>query len=325
MSGAVPRVLALLAAVGMVVGAVAVRNRMDDDKVTRSTELRLTCAPELEEACRSLAATDEATITLTIEDVGVTVDRLSADTGTDIDGWLTPGPFPQMVQELRRLGGRPESIANVSAPIARTRVAVAAYQERARRLTCAGGVSWRCLGDAAGQAWSTVGGQSEWGPVKTTLPDPSRTATGLLALGAATAGFFGRTDVSSSDLDDDDAFGVWFDRLRRTNQPTDLGRMLSIGPAEVDFLAGLEQAVAPAVAASARRSEATVIYPSPVANADVVLGTTDTDRGRRLAEVVTAGPLRDDLVEAGWKGPAGGSTGLPSPGLLSVLRDRWTQ
>lgn len=325
MSGAVPRILALLAAVGMVVGALAVRNRMDDDEVTRSTELRLTCTPELEEACRSLAGTDDATIVLTIEEAGVTVDRLRAGTGADLDGWLTPGPFPQMVQELRRLGGLSETIADVSAPIARSRIGLAAYQERAKRLACRGGVSWRCLGDVAGQPWSSVGGQPEWGPVKTAFPDPTRTATGLLALGAATAGFFGRADISSIDLDDNDEFGVWLDRLRRADQPVDLGRMLSIGPAAVDLLAGLEQAMAPAVAASARRSEATVIYPSPVANADVVIGTPDTDRGRRLAELVAAGPLRDDLVEQGWKRPAGGATGLPSPGLLSVLRDRWAQ
>ena len=324
MTGAVPRILALVAAVAMVLVALAVRDRMDEDEATGGQPLRLVCATELEDVCRELAEA-EAEVDVVVEDAGVTLDRLRDGPGTGVDGWLTPGPFPQMVQELRRLAGRPAVFTEVSDPLARTRLGLAAWSERSRRLTCPGEVGWRCIGDAAGRPWSEVGGEPVWGPVKTALPDPGRTATGLLSLGAATAGFFGRTDIASVDLDDDDQFGVWFDRLRRANQSTDLGRMLAIGPAAVDFVAGLEQATVPSLAASARKDQVAVIYPSPVANADVVLGTAGTGRGKRLVELVTRASLGEDLVRAGWKAPSSAASGLPSAGLLSVLRDRWTQ
>jgi hypothetical protein len=319
----IPRLLALLAAIGMIAGAVVIRNRMNDDEAIRNEILRLVCATELEEACRTLEGREDIpNLELTVEDAGRTFTRLTSEDRHQIDGWLTLAPLPQAVQELRRLGGKPATIVRVSAPIASARIGVVAWKARSSRMQCAPGVGWRCIGEAAGQPWASVGGQPEWGPVKTALPDPANSASGLVVLGAATVGFFGRADVGSADLEDDLAFAAWFERLARNNRSVDLNRMLAVGPAEVDFVACLEPETR-VIAGSARRNDVGVIYPAPVARADVVLGTSGSARSARLADLVREGGVAQALREAGWKTPGAGDANLPSPGLLSVLRERW--
>lgn len=331
MSPLVLRLLAFAAAVAMVVGALIVRNRMDTDEVTRSTNLELLCASELEEVCLALEDDPDSSITAVIQSVGTTVDQLVAADRAEFDGWLTPGPFPQIVRETRKAAQKPVLIDNVSRPLARSRLALVMWKERAAALAgrCADrAVELKCLGEAAGRPWKDVGGSEAWGFVKTALPDPGRTAAGLVALGAGTSTYFGQPDVGRLEIDENDNYGVWFENLVQANVAIDLSGMLAGGPSRVDAVAGLEAAVRPVVGAAANADAVSVIYPSPVATADVYLGTIDSDQGARLTELLTGELGRTALSDAGWTlGDAGlpPVSYLPTPGLLSVLRDRWAQ
>jgi hypothetical protein len=328
MNALVVRLLALAAAVGMVVGALAIRNRMDDDKVSRSTELRLLCATELARVCEAIAATDEAEVTVTVEAVGATVERLSSAAAADFDAWLTPGPFPEAVQELRRSQSQLAPLFDdVSPPLARSPVVILGWNDRIAALKAKCDVGWKCIGGAAGQPWAAFG-HPEWGDLTTSLPDPTTSAAGLVTVGGAAVGFFGRSDLSTTDLDADDAFGNALSQLARNNSnPVSASAMLAAGPSIVSFVAGLEQAIKPVVdaASSDRRNQVSLIYPSPVVTADVVLGIADRRKGGRLLELLDRPAPQEVFSDEGWKAPGTAPSNLPSPGLLTVLRGRWAQ
>ena len=327
----VVRLLAFAAAIAMVVGALVVRNRMENDEVTRSTKLELLCASELEDVCLALEADTDSAISVVIQPVGTTFDQLVKADRAEFDGWLTPGPFPQMLRETRKAAQQTTLIDTVSRPLARTRLALVMWKERAAVLAgrCADkAVELKCLGDAAGRPWKEVGGSEAWGFVKTALPDPARTAVGLVALGAGTSTYFGQPDVGRLDIDENDGYGVWFENLVQANVDIDLAGMLAGGPSRVDAVAGLEAAITPVIGAAANAGAVSVIYPSPVATADVYLGTIDSDRAARLVELLEGELGTAALRRAGWKvddtslPPV---SFLPTPGLLTVLRDRWAQ
>ena len=323
------RIAALVVAVAMVITAIAVRARWDDDNGGsggdgdgRSGPLRLVCAPEVERACEAIAEEAGEDVEVVVEQAGATADRLAsgADTGAaDLDGWLVPGPWPEIVDTLR--SGRPALFAPAGAPIAHGRAGLVIWNDRHARLAqhCGGAVTWACVGDVAGREWTDAGGDANWGRVRFALRDPASTAAGLAVLGAGTAGVFGRTDVVLLDLDDE-RFGTWLANLARARVAIDLERMLTQGPAAAAGLATLDAVASPVLASAARRDQVRLIYPAPVATVGVVLARVPGGRGDRLRELVDAhgsGALR----ASGWGAPAG--AGLPSPGLLHALRERW--
>jgi hypothetical protein len=266
-----------------------------------------------------------------MQPAGTTVDQLIKADSVEFDGWLTPGPFPQLVRETRKSEGDPPLIDRVSRPLARSPVVIAMWKERAAALAkhCAdNAIEWKCLGNAAGRRWTDVGGQETWGTVKTALPDPSTSAAGLVALAAATATFFGQPDVGLLDIEENDLYGVWLNNLRGANVTADVERMLAAGPSIADAVAGLEVTVKPVVDRAANAGAVSVIYPSPVATADVYLGTVTSKRSALLAELLGGDLGRTTLVGAGWKvGDTGlpATSYLPTPGLLGPLRSRWAQ
>jgi hypothetical protein len=333
------RLLALLAAVAMVVGAVAVRNRIDDKEERQETTLRLVCATELRAVCDDLAADDDHSVVATVEPAATTAGRLTAlEPGrrAGLDGWLVPYPWPEIMSEARERAGS-DALLVPGPVLARSPVVLAVWPDRAAALAarCEGGApGWKCLGEAAGQRWDAIGGDPAWGPVKPGHLPPS-TATGLSVLGAATAAWFGRTDLSSADLDDD-AFRGWLSRLERavpaSPAPT-VETMLVRGPATFDAVGTLEAEAGPVLARSARPSKPDLLYPAPVATADVVLATPAGRAADLLAELVEGSAGRRSLARAGWRVEgqprADGipaepalppSKGLPPPGLLSALR-----
>lgn len=318
------RPVAVLIAVGLIVVAIVVRNRIDSGGSGNGSaggKLKLVCTPELQSVCEKLGSD----VDVTIEDPGHTEGSLEKATGDPgVDGWLTPGPWPQIVEAARKSAGA-ESLLATGAPLGRTRVDLAVWPDRLAvlRQFCKGDVTWKCFGDAVGKGtWTAIGGPPAWGPISIGLPDPPNDATGLAALGAATVGYFNKTDLSSTDLSDS-GFQSWLRKLVQANadHPA-LEDVLARGPAEAAAVATLDAVGGPVLATSPRSPKPALTYPAPVASADVVLGSVISDRGRQLASVVDA-RLPDLLRKAGWPVANGAPTGLPAPDLLDALRDAW--
>ena len=267
-------------------------------------------------------------IQVDIKDPGSTEATLEKATGDPgFDGWFTPGPWPQIVEEARKSAGVQPLLASGSA-LGRTRVGLAVWPDRLAVLLGAcpsRQMAWKCFGDAVSKGtWTALGGPATWGPIAIGFPDPPNNATGLAALGAATAGYFGRTDLSSTDLDDP-GYRSWLRKLVQANADhPGLEDVLARGPAEAAAVATLDAVGGPVLASSPRSPKPTLTYPAPVASADVVLGSVISDRGRRLAQTVDS-RMPDLLRKAGWPVASGAPTGLPAPDLLDALRDAWRE
>lgn len=337
------RVLAVVAAAAMIAGSLAIRSALDRDRSEAAQVLRLTCATELGVACRRLAEADDR-VQLTVEPAGETADRLaSLDTEPDVDGWLVPAPWPDIVDAQRRARAVPALFSAERPTVARSPLVLVVWQDRSAALgpRCApsGGFGWKCLGEAAGMpgGWAAVGGRPEWGPVKPGHAAPGTDGVGLLVLGQAVVAFFGRADLSSADLEDED-FTRWFGGLEEAVPPaagSPLESMLVVGPAAFDAVGTTEAEAVPLVSNSARRDALTLLYPSPMATADVVLATAGGGGvSKSLRELVRGGEGRTALTDTGWRVGAGNrpgmpplaaTSGLPSPGLLDALRGRWRE
>ena len=340
------RILAVVVAVAMIGGAFAVRDLVldDDDGGGRghgggSNGLRVACIDELADVCAELDAE------VTVELAGVTAaDLIDPADPADVDAWITVAPWAQIVRDRRtEAGDEPLLDADVG-PIARTPIVFVARRDRADVLAgeCGGEVSWTCLGEHAGTPWADFGGDETWGTVRPAHAEAENSAVGLLAVGQA-VGHFVATDeippdrVTPADWQANDAFPGWFQRLERAI-PSDafapgrdpLDKWLQTRGTAYDVVATTEAKARPALAAAAPevRDGAAVLYPAPVASADIVLAPVSGGRDASGLE----GPLRDALAEQGYRvdgepppgGPALGDTdGLPSPGALYALRGVW--
>jgi hypothetical protein len=321
----------------MVVAALAIRAQIDGDEHDRAEVLRLTCANELEAVCRQLQR-DDARIQLTVEAAGTTAAQLEQLSGDPhdfgIDGWLVSAPWPDIVDGARKARALPTLFGPAtSRPVlARSPLVIVAWNDRVAvlRSQCqTPNIGWKCVGDAAATpgGWAAIGGRPEWGPVKPGHADPVND-DGLLVLGQAAADWFGRSDLSSIDLDDE-AFSRWFSGLERAVPPSGnspLNLMLITGPAAYDAVGTTEAEAFPLLARSPRRNSLTLLYPSPMVTADIVLAApaANDSATRALRSIVSAASGRQAFTDAGWKVPgAPGSGALPPPGFLDALATRW--
>lgn len=318
------RALAALAAIAMVGAALWVRAGRDGREQQAAQPRRVVCSTELAAVCDALVQAGDLLVDTAVEPAATTADRLGTNTDPGIDAWIVVAPWPALVEQRRARAQLPPLFTATSPPVARARLGLVAWKDRAAALGCP--LTWRCVGDAAGSGWAARG-HPEWGPVKPGLPSP-REATGLLALGQVVTSYFGRADVGTNDLDADDAFGGWFESLARAVPRFDdpLTRMLAQGRSAYDVVAATEADVRTVVATAARRDDVTAVYPAPMATADVVVATTAG--GGPVAAAVRAGAARTALRESGWRTePAArtGGNGLPDAGLLDALLTRWEQ
>lgn len=349
------RVAALLAAAGMIAAAVLVRGWLDQrdqpgggSSPASGDQLTLVCVTELEAVCVQLAR-NQPGIQVRTEDVATTIASLSASDAdaSAIDGWLTFAPFPELVDEQRARAGLQPILADPTAPLARSPLVMAVWNDRRAVLETAcpaGGITWRCVGELAGRPWVDLGGGAAWGAVKPGQPTPDRTAAGWLALAQAAGSWFGRTDFAANDFQVP-AFRRWFEQLERgvPSYPppprTPLEEMLSKGPATFDMAASTEAAAAGPIARSRVNDQLSIIYPSPLSTADVVLApVAGSDGEARLRRLVESGDAADALTGQGWRvdgqPPAGGvpgepplppDSGLPRAGVLQALRTLWIE
>ena len=346
----VKRVLAVIAAVLMIGGALLIRSRIDsreDAAQLEAEKATVVCATELANTCDQIRQAHPE-LTVTVEEAGTTMAKLSGsgfsrDT-TPIDAWLVPRPFPAMVDENRSFGGLDPVLGESTAVLARSPLTLTVWNDRLEALRSAcSEVTWVCIGDHAGQPWLDVGGQESWGNVKPGLPDPSTTAFGLLDLSQASAQQLGRTDFASNDLQDP-SFQTWLDQLKRgirsyppTSTGGPLGQMLSQGKGTFDAAGSAEAVSGPGVTTSRYKNDLTVLYPSPVVTADVVLvEVRGSGSGGHVREVFGSDEAAAALAANGWRvpgqPPAPGvlsdplpeTDGLPKPGAVKALLDVWT-
>lgn len=308
------RVLAFVVAALMVGGSLWWRylddegGGGDDGPAGDDIAARVVCATELASVCEALGGD--------VEDAGVTAARLATARDVDVGAWVVPAAWPAIVDGRRTRAQLPAVFADPGPPVGRARLGLVVWNDRAAALgSVCPEVTWRCVGEAVAKGWAAYG-HPEWGDVKPAFADPSRSATGLLVLGHAVTSYFGRADLATIDLEADDGFDAWFTGLARAVEPAEapLQRMLSFGPAAYDVV-GTTEAEAAIVARAAARDRVRLLYPAPMATAEVVVVGS------------AAGRVRDDaaaaLRDAGWTAPAGGR--LPSAGFLDALLSRWEQ
>lgn len=329
------RLVAVLAAIAMIGGAWLLRDRLDDDGGSGGSggsgsdveQVRLRCANELADVCLQVAdGRDDVRVTL--EDPGTTSDALVAlPEGDDpgFDAWLVDAPWAEITADNRGFANASGVVlGDPSAVLARS-PAVLVVADAAQALLpedCEPRVSWTCIG-AAGAS------------VRVGVPSPER-GDGLTVLAGATAEFLGTSDYSANDFDTP-GFTGWFDRITNLSASTRLGRQSPLEGALTRQ--GLFNVVGALEAQSTgllrTRSGWATTYPSPVVTADVTLVPAAGLSADELLEQLGADELDDALRTQGWRVdgsvPDGGDadvelpegSGLPAPGVLQQLRERW--
>ncbi len=202
------RILALVAAIAMVVGAVVVRRVIDDNSTasvtqpTRGGPLRVVCSPELGDICSTQLFGADSVVT--VEEPLVTLDRLAKSetpADVDVDAWLAPGPWGELLTAERERRGVAALGRSVDTLAQSALVLVSVKTRTPTLVTECVSLTPKCVPATAGRPWDSINGDAAWGRVKTAIADPLRTGTGLVAAGAITQDFFGRSDLASSDLD----------------------------------------------------------------------------------------------------------------------------
>lgn len=334
------RLLAAVAAVAMVVGAVFVRGRLDQRKEDKQVTPVLHCVSELIDLCRDISNRSPE-INVIISPAGKSIEMLTAAGGDKgFDGWITIEPWAVMADALRAQRSLPAHFAPERVDLGRTPVGLAVWPDRKAAMEgfCKGVLTWKCLGQVAAKGqWSSVGGgaRPEWGPIKINLAEAGDYAVGLTVLAAATQDYFGgRTDLSTLDLEDA-GYQEWLSGLKKATPvtPRRFGEVLATGVSIADAHASTEAEILGPLQGYARSPKPDLIYPSPVMTADLVLATVPGRTGERLREIV-GDDVRDDVAEAGWRvtgkdDPKGATqplprvNGLPDAGLLIALREAW--
>ena len=259
------RLVALAVALLLIAGALAIRNRVDDDSKSSggssgggSGPVALTCATELADACRALADANGSVIVV-VEDAGKTAQRLeNADTVDDVDAWLVEAPWPEIVDEARGRRGLPALFDEHPEILARSPLVLAMWNDRLAAIVqhCEGGaLTWKCIGEVAGQKWSTLDGEEAWGVVKPGFADPDVDGVGALVLGQAAVSFFDTTDLSTAQFEDND-FQRWIRQLASAvpQNPT-FDDMLALRQAAVDVVGTTEAEAGPELPSIARRGQ----------------------------------------------------------------------
>jgi hypothetical protein len=354
MSEGAKRLLALVVAIALVLLALLLRPVFfgDDDNGGGSADdggaPRLLCVTELEAVCTELA--DDHDIDVEIEQAGISVDRI-ADIPDDqlrdlgFDGWLTFSRDAEIAAQKRERNTFAPATGDPSDPIGRSPLVIGIWRDRAAALgeVCQGELTWKCIGDFAGREWVDAGGDPAWGRVKPAHADPSTTGEGLLVIGQAASNYYGRTDLSIDDYADD-AFLEWFSRLEenaRIEAESPFEQMLVGGAALYDMVGTLEAQAGPQLARASRdrRDQVRLLYPAPVATADVVyVPVNDADGADDLSDVLTGDDGRAALARDGWRvdgephaegvpdRPAlGPRDNLPDAGSLQALLETWRE
>jgi hypothetical protein len=350
------RLLAVVVAIALIGLAVLIRGVIDDgggDGGSSSPSSdghtpTLLCAAELEQVCTSLQRGADIDVQLEPSDVSAnTLASIPDDQLRDlgIDGWLTTSRDVQIARDKRARASLEPAVGKPSAPIGRSPLVIGIWKDRAQALAtrCGGTITWHCIGDVAGRPWRDVGGDASWGVVKPAHANPETTREGLLVIGQAASDYFGRSDLSIDDYADD-AFLEWFGQLEdnaRIEAQSPFEQMLVGGAALYDMVGTTEAEGGPDLARAARdrRDRVELLYPAPVATADIVYAPIKGAPGADdLRGIVTGDDGRAALARAGWRvegedrAPGVPTSprlpardNLPDAGSLQALLETWRE
>lgn len=295
------RLLAVLAALALIGGAWAVRDRVidadsaGDDAATADV---LVCAQELVEVCRAAAPNGLAVVG---EDAAVTLDRFSSEDAQPTL-WLTFQPFPQMVNTVREQA-RQQPFGFAARELASSPLVVVT------RPTATAGVVDAC-GDPVGLA--CLAGDRQFSPLVSSV----ESGIGLLSIASAVADRAGGAfDPNDPDL------ALWARTFHRTSSTSPLTggtaiRTLQIKP-NVTIAIGADAEVSPS-----QRDSLEVLAAEPGVVLDVVL----MEPFGIEAPGDLAGRLSAALEAKGWlTADASGASALPEPGTIVAIRAYWRQ
>ncbi|MET0458860.1 MAG: hypothetical protein ABW195_06415 [Ilumatobacteraceae bacterium] len=333
------RIVAVIAAIVLIGGALLLRNAIDDDDAeadgpTGSTvagtspdvgtdAATVICSTELEAACTAIRDAHPE-LDVEVEPAGETLDRLAAlADGTEPPVWLTVAPFPEMVDSLRTAAGL-EPLAGTGDPLAATPLVVATPTGgRAEVLAagCAETPLWRCIGANASAPWTDLGGEAAWGKLRPSLGLVDTDATALGSFADAVAGYLGAPTFSTPSASDP-AFLAWLRQLAGAVSPAALSAgtpldTMATRPA-VD-IAATSEAARIGLGATADRFDPS--YPEPSMWLEAVLAVPD---GITVPDDI-AGLAAAALADAGWAGAATAAQSLPAASTMLALRALWQE
>lgn len=352
MKSVVSRIVALLVAVGLVVGAVQIRRALDDDSDVqtgvpgpsggadaaasdRGGDDPVVACSLPTDVCDSFGGVGEVAVAPAWSQALALIEAEAGDT-VAIDAWLVPSVWVEMVRDVRELRGAGTVLGEPAASLGRSPMVVVVPGARADVLTdtCDGAIGWACIGARIG-AWSDLGGEPGWGPMKPAHPPPTE-ALGLLTVAQAVTDRVGTPAFSLRDLEDPE-FAAWFTALERaTTFDVPAGSLLeeavATRGATVDIV-GTTEAEAARLAATAEANGVPldVTWPEPLTVAELVVVPV-VGREDAAATFVDAAA---DVELAGWRqgdGPPAQLSGAPplprrpqsaSGGALFALVEAW--
>jgi len=328
------RLGALILAVGMIFGSLALRNSMNTenpdsrksggDSASSDAKFRLTCAVELADVCNALAAT-QPNLTVKPEEAGITADRLTKlpdNANPGFDAWLTVGPWAEIVQDNRNFTENTGAILGTPSGVlgsSPAKLVTLKSGETALNTACGGTITWKCLGQ----------NQSLPQPQGIGMPSPN-TGVGLAVLADATNSFFGSNSYSASDFEDA-AFIGWFDQLTKKSRESNLGGQTVLERAVVatgtyTTVGALSSEVAslPTSTKKFNPLPAPKGAPAQPVIAQVRLVPARGVNAKDALDQVNSEVLTNLLAKSNWDtAPQNPESNLPDPGVLQVLRDMW--
>ena len=304
------RVLAVIGAVLIVVGALAVRSMIegDDDPSGGDDDggLVVMCDADFSAVCEALGPGD-----VRAETAVATAAGLDDGTRGDVDVWITSSAWAEVLQARA-----PELIGEAEA-LATSPVALATLPGRAEPVTraCTDQPMLRCVGDAVGRSWTELGGEATWGRVTFGLADPDR-GIGLAVLAAAVGDYFSSLDVARNDFEADPGFQAWLEGLYPADPPSSPVRVMVT--AQGTYSVAADARARASVDAGQRAIE--LLEPEqPVTVTAVAVPVNGGDDLPDLAR------LREALVDGGWSDAGGPAAPTLKPGVMAALHALWTE
>ena len=325
------RILALVAAVGLVVGAVVLRGAIDGDDTSPGGDADgvIWCDPMLADACTKAAQnTESAWAEVEVVEPGDAYEALARAEREDAPPslWVTAGAWPAVLAAGNANAEIPTF--DEATPVASTPVVLAAKGANLALVdaACGDSVSWGCLAEAAGRQATDLGGSVPLGEFRLghVVPPSSLGLTTLAALLPTVS-----ADAAAPNLGDIDSQGYrgLLDRI-------DSGELgVAAGPAASKFLTQPGEAsvfVGPeaplATKAQARGFTLRAVEPTESLTAQVApLERSPADDTRAPAGAAVdefADLLGAELTADGWNKPE--TAAATDPGVLAALLEAWT-